>query len=79
MEETGAMARDSLYIYYLSAATMGIWRVNSIKENFLRTSQLPSVYQFYIASGTMKPAGTGISEGYVDKKSRFIDIRAFGR
>ena len=30
MEETGAMARDSLYIYYLSAATVGIWIVNSI-------------------------------------------------
>ena len=27
----------------------------------------------------MKPAGTGISEGYVDKESRFIDFRASGR
>jgi hypothetical protein len=27
----------------------------------------------------MKSAGTGISEGYIDKKSRFIDFRASGR
>jgi len=35
MEEMGAMARDSLYIYNLSAATVGIWIVNSILEKFL--------------------------------------------
>jgi len=27
----------------------------------------------------MKPTGTGISEGYVDRKSQFIDISAFGK
>jgi len=63
----------------LSAATVGIWRVNSIYENFLQTSQLPSVYQFYIPSGPMKPTGTGISKGYVHKMSRLIDIHIFGR
>jgi len=35
MEETGVMARDSLYIYDLSAATMGIWIANTIEENFI--------------------------------------------
>jgi hypothetical protein len=69
MEEIGAMARDILYTYYLSAATRGIPRVNSIRVNFLSSFQLRLVYQFYIASGTMKHTVTGISEGYGEKMS----------
>jgi hypothetical protein len=35
MEEMGAMARYNLYVYYISAATMGIWINKSINEYFL--------------------------------------------
>jgi hypothetical protein len=75
MEEIGLMARDILYIYHLSAATVGVCTANSIYENFLRTFQSPLVYQIYIICETMKLSETSISEMRIDKRPKFIHFR----
>jgi len=77
LEEAGAMAWVSLYIYYWSAATVGMWIINWIFENVLWTCKLPLVYKLCIISGTMNSTGTGIPAGYVDTISTVIDIRGF--
>jgi len=79
MEKMGAMAILSLYIYHLPAATVCMWIVNSIYQNLLSSSELSTVNEFFITTGSIKPARTGITAESVDQKSQFIGFCPSGR